>query len=143
MARVNAQQWLQKWGNALSASGTAISAGVDNVKTAPGVTAAAAQDRMLAGINDAVTSGRWAKAVAGVSLDAWKQSMKNKGIPHIAQGVAQAQSTKVTQITALLNAVDASTQAIASLPKGGLENNINRATAFMRAMSQNAPKKNT
>lgn len=142
MARVNAQQWLQKWGNALSASGTAITQGVQNVKTAPGVAAAAAQDRMLAGITNSVTSGAWAKAVSGVSLQQWQAAMTTKGIPHIAQGVAMAQQTKTAQITALLNAVDTSVASIASLPKGGLENNINRATAFMRAMSQNAPKKN-
>jgi hypothetical protein len=135
MARVNAQQWLQKWGNALSASGTAITNGVNAVKTA-------AQDRMPAGLTNAGTAGAWAKAVSAVSLQQWQASMLSKGLPHIAQGVALAQQTKVKQVTDLLNAVDASVASLSALPKGGIENNINRATAFMRAMSANAPKKN-
>ena len=141
MARVNAQQWLQKWGSGLASAGPAITAGVAGVKTAPGVAAAAQANLMLQNITASVTSGAWAKAVSAVSLQQWQNSMTQKGIPHIAQGVTQAQATKVQAITALLNAVDASVASIANLPKGGLQNNINRAVAYMNAMSANAPKK--
>ena len=141
MAKLNAQQWLSKWGTNLQGSATYIKNGVNAVTQAPGVSAAAAADRMLAGITASVQSGAWAKAVSAVPLSAWQAAMINKGIPRLSQGVTQAQSTKVQAITNFLTAVDNSVASIASLPKGGIENNIARSTAFMRAMSANAPKR--
>ena len=135
MAKVTPQQWLQKWGTNLNASGQYIKDGVARVKTAPGQAAAAAQDRMLAGITQAVTSGMWAKRVSSVSLQDWQAAITNKGIPRIAQGVTQAQQTKSGQITTLLANVDAAAAAAHALPKGNLQQSIARATAFMTEMS--------
>lgn len=141
MARVNAQQWLDKWGRRLNAAGQDIQNGVQRVTTAPGVSAAAAQDRFLQGITQAVTSGVWARQVSKVSLSDWQNAMKNKAIPRIPQGVTAAQASKTGQITALLTAVDGAAAAANALPKGGLEQSIARATTFMREMSARAPKK--
>ena len=141
MAKVNAAQWLQKWGQNLNAAGTYIQNGVNAVSQAPGVAAAAAQDRMLANLTAAVTSGVWARNVAGVSLGDWKAAMVNKGLPRIAQGVTAAQKNKTTAIQDLLTAVDASVQVANATPRGNLQQNIQRAVSFMSAMSQNAPKR--
>lgn len=141
MAKVTAAEWLAKWGTNLGASSTYITNGVNKVQTAPGVSAAAAQDRMLAGVTAAVQNGTWAKRVSGVSLQSWQQAMIKKGIPRLTQGISTAQQNKTQQISALLTAVDASAQAANQLPKGGLEQGIARANAFMRAMSANAPKR--
>lgn len=142
MAKVNAQQWLQKWGTNLNASSQYIKDGVNRVQVAPGVSAANAADRMLAGVTASVQNGTWQRKVSAVPLQSWQQSMINKGIPRLAQGVTQAQGTKQNSITALLAAVDTASNAANQLPKGGLEQGIARATAFMRSMSVNAPKKN-
>lgn len=136
MARVNAQQWLQKWGNNLQNSGQYITAGVQRVTTAPGQLAAAAQDRYVAGVQLAASSGKWAAKVSAVSLSAWQDSMIKKGLPRIATGVQQAQATKQAAITTLLSNVDAAAANANSLPKGGLAQGIARATAFMTSMHQ-------
>lgn len=141
MAKVTAQQWLNKWGKNLNASSTYITDGVNAVQTAPGQLAAAAQDRMLANLTAAITSGVWAKQVSSVPLSAWKSAMINKGIPRIAQGVTSAQANKVNQVTALLSAVDSASAQANALPKGGIDQNIQRAVTFMRAMSAAAPKR--
>ncbi len=141
MARVNAQQWLEKWGRRLSAAGPDIASGVDRVKQAPGEKAAAAQDLMLQRLTEAITSGVWARNTAAVSLESWQTSMKKKGIPRIAQGVAGAQANKQGSITALLAAVDTAAAAAHALPKGDIEASIARAAAFMRSMKENAPKR--
>lgn len=135
MAKVNAQQWLDKWGQRLNASSSFITAGVNGVTTAPGQSAAAAADRMLANLTAAVSSGLWAKRVSAISLTDWKASMTNKGIPRIAAGVTQAQKTKGTVIGNLLVAVDAAASEANALPKGGIEQSIARASAFMRSMA--------
>lgn len=136
MAKVTGSQWLDKWGRRLNAASQDITAGINAVQTAPGQSAAAAQDRMLANLTAAVTSGLWAKRVSGVSLADWKSAMTTKGIPRIAAGVSQAQKTAVNTITALLTAVDSAAQQANAIPKGGIEQSIQRAATFMRAMSQ-------
>jgi len=136
MARVNSQQWLAKWSQNLNASGQYIKSGVQSVTTAPGQSAAAAQDRMLAGVTAAVQSGKWARNVSKVSLADWQNAMITKGIPRIAQGTAVAVQTKGPQIDTLLANVNSAAAVANALPKGGIEQGIARATAFMRAMSQ-------
>ena len=135
MARVNSQQWLDKWSRRLNASGPDIQSGVQRVTTAPGQLAAQAQDRMLAGVTDAITSGRWQRRVSAVPLQDWQSAMITKGIPRISQGTAQAQKTKGAAIDRLLSNVDAAAAAANALPKGGLEQSIARASTFMREMS--------
>jgi len=141
MAKVTAAQWLEKWGQRLNASGQFITSGVNNVQTAPGVSAAAAQDRMLTNLTAAITSGVWARNVSAVSLSDWKSAMINKGVPRLSQGVTAAQKNKSQVIGQLLAAVDNAASQANALPKGGLDQNIQRAVTFMRAMSANAPKK--
>lgn len=129
-------QYADKWGRRLNAAQTDIQTGVNALQTAPGTAAAAAADRLLANFTQAVTSGFWAQRVSSVSLADWKAAMLNKGIPRIAAGVAQAQKTKIPVWTSLLNAVQSAVSQVDSLPKGTLQDSINRATAFMTAMSQ-------
>lgn len=141
MAKVNANQWLTKWGTNLSAAAPYITSGVQRVTEAPGIKAAAAQQTMLANLTQSVTSGAWAARVSAVPLSQWQQSMTQKGIPRLQQGIAQAQQTKSASITAFLSAVDAAVADTNALPRGGLEQNIARSAAFQRSMSARAPRK--
>ena len=141
MARVNATQFLTKWGTNLSAAAPYITAGVDRVTTAPGVAAAAAAPTMLANLTQSVTSGAWAARVSSVSLPQWQAAMKTKGIPRLQQGIATAQQTKTAAITTFLSAVDAAVADANVTPRGNLEANIARSAAFQRSMSARAPKK--
>lgn len=141
MARVNAQQWLAKWGQNLGAAGTAIQAGIARVQTAPGISAAAASDRYVAGVQASVAAGTWQNNVSKVSLQSWQQSMTTKGIPRLAQGIQQAQATKQASVTQLLAAVDSAVATANAIPRGSIEQNISRSAAFARAMSANAPKR--
>jgi hypothetical protein len=141
MAKTSAQQWLTKWGTNLSAAAPYITSGVNRVTTAPGVLAAAAQDRMLANLTASVTSGAWAARVSAVPLNQWQSSMINKGIPRLQQGISQAQQTKTASITNFLSAVDAAVADTNVLPRGGLEQNIARSAAFQRSMAARAPRR--
>lgn len=141
MARVNGQQWLEKWGRRLNASGADIEAGVNRVTEAPGAKAAASAQLMLQRLQEAINNGTWARQVGKVTLDDWKTSMKNKAIPRIGQGVQSAQQRKVGIINATLQAVDQAAAAANALPKGNIEASIQRATTFMRRMSELAPKR--
>lgn len=141
MAKVTPAQWLEKWQRRLNAAGPDITNGVKRVKTAPGEAAAAAAELMLQRLTESVQNGIWAKNVSAVSLSDWQDAMINKGLPRLQQGTAQAVKTKQANIAALLDAVDASAAVARALPKGGLEQSIARATAYMREMSARAPKR--
>lgn len=141
MAKVTAQQWLQKWGTNLGASSQYITAGVNRVTVAPGQEAAAAAARMLSGVTASVTSGAWAARVSSVSLPQWQAAMINKGIPRLQTGISAAQANKTTSIQNFLSAVDAAVSDVNALPKGGLEQNIARSVAFQRSMAARAPKR--
>jgi hypothetical protein len=141
MARVNGQQWLEKWGRRMNAAGQDMAAGVDRVQTAPGEAAANAQALFAQRIAESISNGSWARGVRSVSLSDWKTSMKEKGIPRIGQGVTQAQRTKLGRINATLAAVDTAASEANAMPKGNIEASIARASTFMRRMSALAPKK--
>lgn len=140
MARVNAQQWLDKWGRRLNAAGPDIQTGVKSVTTAPGQAAAAQKALWLQKVTNA--ADLWAKQVGSVSLSDWQNAMINKGVGRIGAGVTTAQATKGQVITNLLTAVDAASAAARSTPRGSLEQNIQRAVTFMQQMSARAPRKN-
>lgn len=65
-----------------------IRAGVEGVQIAPGKLAAENSDRYLSGIQKNVD--KWKANVASVSLPSWKEAIINKGIPRIAEGIAQS-----------------------------------------------------
>lgn len=141
MARVNAQQWMDKWGTNLTNSTQYIKAGVDRVQTAPSQTAIAAKDRMKANLIASIDNGSWENGLSKVSLADWQNAMKNKGINNLTAGIATAKTRKLANVQAMLAANDAAVAAVNNLPKGGLQQGIARMTAFVTTMYNNAPKR--
>lgn len=128
MARVTAQQAAEKWKARLSAAGQQITDGVNAVTVAPGTKAAQAADLWLQRVSAA--KDKWKARVASVGLQEWQQSMIDN-IPRIAQG-AQAKAGKVEQfMTEFLPHLDAGVAKVNAMPKGGLQESINRAAAMI------------
>lgn len=134
MAKVSPQEYAEKWKRRYSGAGEDFRRGVQKVTQAPGQAAAAAQDRMLSGVTDAVTSGRWGRKVAAVSTADWQKATLDKGVPRMASGAAAAETKMQRIATTLLPAVDAAAAKARSMPKGTIEDSIARAGSFMRDM---------
>lgn len=141
MARVDAQGYAEKWSRRLKGATPDIQAGIKRVATAPGVAAAQQQSAMLANLQARVADGTWARRVAGVSLQDWQAAALNKGVNRITAGVDAAQAKVAAGAQTLLAAVDAAVSVTNQRARGSLEDNINRATTFMREMSKRAPKR--
>ena len=141
MARVTPQEYAEKWGRRLKASGEDIRRGIDRVSVAPGEMAAQNQEALLTNFQESVNSGLWAARVRGVSLQAWQDAAKNKGLPRIAQGVDAALPKMATIAGPLLAAVDAAAEAARALPKVTLEDSIQRMNVFVREMHRRAPRR--
>lgn len=132
MTALTADQIASKWSANLGAATTTIQAGIEAVKTAPGQAAARQQSAYVAGVQ--ASAGKWAANVGKVSLSDWQQAAIGKGIPRIATGATAAQS-KMTAFFAKLLPFQQS--LINQLPaRGTTDQNIARAVAFMRGMTQ-------
>lgn len=123
-----AARWQQNFG----ASGPRWAAGINAVTVAPGQAAAAAQDRYLAGVQANV--GKFARNVAAVPLQQWKDISTSKGQARLAAGAQAALPKYQAQIERVLATAK---QVIAGLPpRGDVEQNIARSAAFQRGMHQ-------
>lgn len=120
----------QKWATNLSGASQAYTAGVQAVTQDPGVAAAAASDRYLAGIQANVNKYK-TNVVTG--LQNWQAQTVNKGAPRLASGATAAQDKVGTVFGKLFPYIN---QVRNSLPaRGDLEQNIQRSAAFQRAMA--------
>jgi molecular chaperone GrpE (heat shock protein) len=136
MARVNPQEFAEKWSRRLSQAAADIQRGVQRVDQAPTEAAAAAKQKMLANITDAINSGKWESGLRRVTLGDWKRTMIEKGIPRIGQGV-QAATPKMAEFASqLLPYQDNLRSQIESMPDLTLEDNIARMTAWARGMAK-------
>lgn len=134
MARAipSAAEAAQRWQSGFGAAGQRWADGVEAVTVAPGQLAAAALPRYVAGVQQ--NAQKWATRTAGVTLAQWKQMAVSKGQSRLASG-AQAGMTKYqSRIAAVL---EAEKSIIAGLPpRGTVEQNIQRSSAFQLAMHQ-------
>lgn len=136
MARVNPQEFADKWRRRISAATEDVRRGVERVQTAPGERAAQNAEGMLNGVAEAVQSGRWARRVAGVSLSDWKNATLNKGVGRIATGAQQAEAKMARVAQELLPAVDAAAAEARQIPKRSIDDSVRRAEVFMRRMRE-------
>lgn len=136
MAQKNATQVAQKWATRAQGATQAFQDGINNVQTAPGALAAAKQDKMLANLTAAITSGKWANNVAAVTLADWKNAMLTKGVQRYGAGVSAAQPKFLAFMNKLLPFQTNIQSQLASMPDLTLQDNINRAVFFMTEMSK-------
>ena len=136
MAKVTPRQFAEKLVNRARQSTAEMERGVDRVTVAPGEKAAAQADKMLENIIESIRSGRWASAVGAVSLQDWKTSMKEKGIPRVSQGL-QAAQPKIERFAAkLLPVLDQIQAEVEQMPDRTLEDRIARSAHVMRRLNE-------
>ena len=123
-----------KWSQRLSGAQQAIIDGVNAVTQAPGAKAAAQADVWLAKLQ--ASRDKWVRNVSAVSLGQWQQAMTTKGVQRIGTG-AQAAIPKMTAfMSQWLPYEQAGVQQLASMPRGTIDQNIQRAITMMRYNAQ-------
>jgi hypothetical protein len=122
----------QKWSRNLQASGPSITAGVNAVTTAPSQLAIKQQDVMVQNFQAAVASGKWARNLGKVSLTDWQTAIIQVGIPRITAGAAKALPKMTDFMTQWLPYEAAGLAKLAQMPRGGLDQNIQRAVTMIR-----------
>lgn len=133
---LSAQQLAQKWARNLGASTEAIKNGVAAVTTSPTAKAANRADAYVMGVQKAVADGKWQAGLRRVTLEDWKNSMLTKGVNRIGQGALAAQSKMESFLADFLPHVQSGVTALASMPRGDLAQNIQRAVFMMEHNSK-------
>jgi len=135
MPKLTPAEAREKHARNLKASVPDIRRGVERVTEAPGAAAARKQDKMLANLQEAIASGKWARRVSSVSLEEWKRQTLDKGTARISAGVDGAAS-KIESFYAELFPYEESLQGkIKGMADITLEDSIARATEWMRGMA--------
>lgn len=125
-----------KWVRNTQGAAESMKAGVMAVTESPTAKAAQQADRYVAGVQAAVASGKWQKGLNDCTLQSWQQSMIQKGIPRMTQGIASAQPKVQSFMQQFLPFVQQAASEVKAMPKGGVENGVARASAMIRKLAQ-------
>ena len=128
--RVSPQDATTKWVNRLGGATADIQAGIDRVTEAPGMKAAAKQQKWLQAVQG--SADKWKRNVSAVSLEQWKALFKSVGVPRIAQG-AQAKQSKYTAFAQqFFPHLAQGISRVSAMPDTTFEERIQRSVAMMR-----------
>ena len=138
MARITItpEEFAEKHARRLKGAVEDIRAGVERVTVSPTALAAAKQDKMIARLQESVSSGKWAARLKAVTLEDWKSKTLDKGLGRIAAGIDAAHDKQVKFATALLGYETTVLAKIDTMPDLTLEDSVGRATAWIRAMAK-------
>lgn len=132
----NVQDVVARWKKGMTGSVAKIKDKINGLTVNPMLQAAQQKEAYVNGVMEAAESGRWEDGLKSVDFQAWKQKTAEIGTQRIAAGVEAATAKQVNFFSQLLPFTDAVSRQIQAMPKGNLEDNIQRAIATMRAMSQ-------
>jgi len=135
MAKLTAAEFQAKHARRLKAAVEDVRTGIDRVTENPCDKAAAKQDKMLANLTNAVSSGKWAAGLKRVSLEEWKRKARDIGVNRIAAGIDGASDKVIAFAEQLLPHIDREQAKIKAMPDVTLDDNINRMTSFIRGMA--------
>lgn len=136
MARKSAAAVAKKWAANMQAATTAMKEGVQAVTVSPTEKAAAAVDKWAAGVARARAEGTFEAGLRGVSLEQWRQSMLQKGIGRIADGVREAAPKMERFLGELLAHTDMVSSQIQSMPSNTPEERKQRMLRNFELMSE-------
>lgn len=139
MAKLTPKQATAKHARRLKAAVEDIKIGVGNVKEAPGKAAAAAQEKMLTNLTEAVRSGKWARKVGAVPLEDWQKAMLEKGINRIAAGIDGSADKVERFFEQLFPYQDRLKSELDGMPDLTLEDSISRMVKYVRGMAEFKP----
>jgi len=135
MSKLTPEERATKQINRLSAATEDIRQGVERVTEAPGVKAAAQQQKMKTKLIAKIDDGTWAKRVASVPLEEWKRMMIDKGVANIPTGISAAKDKLVKFASQQLAYQDRIDRELKGKPSITLEDNINRMVIYQSVES--------
>lgn len=136
MAKVTADEFVEKHARRLKGAVDDMRRGIERVTSSPTAAAANKKDKMRANITAALDTGKWERGLRRVTLEDWKSKMINKGLSRVASGIDEA-APKVRSFAAdILPYIDNLKVTVDKMPDTTLEDSINRMNTFIRGMAK-------
>lgn len=133
-AMPNASDVANRWQQGFANAGPKWAAGINAVTVAPGIAAAAAKDRYVAGVNAA--ADKFAANVSRVDLATWKNMSTTKGQGRMASGAAAGQAKYQAKIGAVLQAIGQIRDSLP--PRADIMTNLQRAQTMALQLHERA-----
>lgn len=130
------QEVAAKWAQRASAASADYQRGVETTDKDPTSLATANGAAYIAGVQEAYTSGRWARRLQAVGKAGWQQAVLSKGVQNYASGVGASVDKYATAIGPVLNAVKQGQSIVASMPRATAQQRDARMLAFVNHMRQ-------
>jgi len=121
----------QRWQQSASGAQTRYTEGVQATQKDPTALAAAQASKMLQGVQQAITSGRWQRRLAEVGPQGWKSATLAKA-NNYSTGIAASGNKYQQGYGAFASYMQPYQNQIQSMPKNSLADSIARATAWIQ-----------
>lgn len=128
------QEVADKWASRAGAAAQDYARGVETTDKDPTQLAAANGARYIAGVQEAYSSGRWARRLAAVGKAGWQQAVRDKGVANYGTGVTASRQKYADAMGPVLAAVAAGQRLVESMPSATPQQRDARALAFMQHM---------
>ena len=126
------QQIADKWLAGVRNGVGAYKQGVQAVRESPTAKAAARASQYVQGVQRAVDEQRFQQGLQAVSLPQWQAAASGKGADRLASGATQSLPTFVRFMTQFQPHLESFKGTLDQMPKGTVEDGINRAAAQIR-----------
>lgn len=126
----------KRWADRLGQSTEAYKRGVNGVMQSPTAMAADKADKMVAGVQRAVSTGKFQAACRAVSLESWKQQTAMKGAERLATGARAAESKMTQFLNEFLPALDTIAARVNSMPDDTREQRIAKSSEMQRLLGE-------
>lgn len=134
MAAKTVQSIVDKWVRNSQAGTESAKIAVEAVTENPCALAAAKKTEYVNGVANA--QNKWEEKLRAVTLQDWKKAMLSKGIPRMAQGIADAKPKMTKFMQEFMPFVTQAAAEVRQMPKGSLEQGIARMTAMVRKLAE-------
>lgn len=136
MAKLSPEEAHQKWVNRLTNAIPDVKKGIDRVTESPTEAAAKSVDKWFAGLQKARSTGKYERGLRGVSLEEWKSKARDVGADRIGTGAVAAHDKQVNFYGKLFPYQDSLQRRVKAMPNTSLQDNIQRAVAWIQGMSE-------
>lgn len=126
MPRVTPQQAAAQLRSRIGQSGQQYAAGIERVTVNPAETAIANKDKWVAGIQEAIQNDRYAKGLANVTLQSWKQAATQFGTQRYTQSAAKAEENYLRFANDFFPYLQQVENEIAAMPNLTLQDRLDR-----------------
>lgn len=127
------QQTVERWTQGAQQGTTRYTEGIQGTTVDVVGRAIAAQPKLLANVQQAITSGHWARRLSEVGTGGWKQAAIAKA-GNYATGIAAGASKYQTAMQTWLPIIQGEAQRVQAMPNATFADSLARMTSYATAL---------